>query len=65
MMYSVYLVFDEDNPDLEDDAIRKYVNTHKLIPKMHGPAMFDQQKREVMYSIQSITFKQTLLFTIL
>jgi len=49
MMYSVYLVFDEDNPDLEDESIREYVNTHNLIPKMQGQAMFDQQKREVMY----------------
>jgi hypothetical protein len=36
-MYAVFLAFNPVQPDLEDDAIRAYLDEHELIPKLRAP----------------------------
>ncbi len=49
MMYAVYLIFDEDFPDVEDESVKEYVAKNNLVPKQQGKAIYDDEEREVMY----------------
>ena len=48
-MYSVFLAFSKEHPDLEDEAIKAYLDAHELIPKAQGTDRFEDQEFEVMY----------------
>ena len=48
-MYSVFLAFSKEHPDLEDEAIKAYLDAHELIPKAQGTDWFEDQEFEVMY----------------
>lgn len=47
-MYSVFLAFNQVQPDQEDDAIRAYLDEHELIPKTQGTDVIDGQEFDVM-----------------
>ena len=47
-MYSVFLAFNQVQPDQEDDAIRAYLDEHELIPKTQGIDVIDGQEFDVM-----------------
>lgn len=40
-MYAGFLAFNPVQPDLEDDAIRAYLDEHELIPKTQGTDLID------------------------
>jgi hypothetical protein len=48
-MYAVFLAFSTEQPDLEDDAIKAYLDAHELIPKVQGTDQIDGQACEVLY----------------
>ena len=48
-MYAVFLAFSTEHPDLEDEAIKAYLNAHELIPKAQGTDKLEDQDFEVMY----------------
>ncbi len=48
-MYSVFLAFNPDRPDSEDEAVKAYLDQHELIPKMQGKDTVDGQEYDVMY----------------
>ena len=47
-MYAVFLAFNPVQPDLEDDAIRAYLDEHELIPKTQGTDLIDDWEFDVM-----------------
>ena len=48
-MYSVFLAFSKEHPDLEDEAIKAYLDAHELIPKAQGSDKFEDQEFDVLY----------------
>ena len=48
-MYSVFLSFNVENPDSEDEAVRSYLDEHDLEPKMRGTDTLEGQDFEVQY----------------
>src|SRR5262249_21783726 len=48
-MYTVFLAFSKEQPDLEDEAIKAYLDAHELIPKAQGTDRFADQDFEVLY----------------
>ena len=48
-MYSVFLAFDGAKPDLEDEAVKAYLDQHELIAKAQGKQNWDGQEFDVMY----------------
>ncbi len=49
LMYSVYLIFDRENPDAEDQAVREYLERNMLEPKRQGPTTHEDRECEMMY----------------
>ena len=49
MMYSVFLYFSDERQDAEDDAVRKYLSDHGLIPKREFTERVDETDFDVMY----------------
>ncbi len=49
LMHAVFLFFDEDTPDPEDQAIRDYLTEHKLAPKRETTTSWDEREWSVMY----------------
>ncbi len=48
-MSSVFLAFSKEQSDLEDDAVKAYLDEHELIPKVQGTDQIDGQEFEVLY----------------
>ena len=48
-MYSVFLAFNPELPDPEDEAVKSYLQEQELIPKMEGKDTVDGQEYDVMY----------------
>ena len=48
MMYSVYLIFDEEAPDAEDEAVRSYLTEHGLAPKRQSKTRWEDRDSEVI-----------------
>ena len=48
-MYTVFLAFNQDRPDSEDEAIRAYLEQHHLVPKTEGTQKLDNEDFQVMY----------------
>ena len=48
-MYSVFLAFNQDSPEPEDEAIRAYLTDKDLEPKAQGTQVWDGQELQVWY----------------
>ena len=48
-MYAVFLAFEEESPDPEDEAVKVYLEEHELIPKSQGTHTLDGQDFDVMH----------------
>ena len=48
-MHAVYLVFNAEQSDLEDEAVRQYLLEHKLYAKTTQKTMYEGWNCEVMY----------------
>ena len=48
-MYSVFLAFQKDEAEAEDEAVKAYIEEHELIPKMQGTDTVDGEELDVMY----------------
>ena len=48
-MYSVFLAFNQDRSDPEDEAIKAYLEEHHLVAKTQGNQKLDEEEFEVMY----------------
>ena len=49
LMHAVYLFFDEQTPDPEDQEVRDYLAAHKLEPKRTTTTTWDEREWHVMY----------------
>ncbi len=49
LMHAVYLFFDEDKPDPEDQEVRDYLAAHGLEPKRDTTTTWDGREWYVMY----------------
>ena len=48
-MYSILLAFNNEVPDMEDEAAKKYLEDYELIPKAEGKDTVDGVEHDVMY----------------
>ena len=48
-MYSIFLAFNKEHSDLEDKAVKAYLEEHELIPKAQGTDTLEGQEYDVMY----------------
>ena len=48
-MYSVFLAFQKDEAEAEDEAVKAYIEEHELIPKMQGTDTVEGEELDVMY----------------
>ncbi len=48
-MYAVYVAFSQDQPEVEDEEIRAYLQQHDLVPKWQERDRWEDQDFEVMY----------------
>ena len=48
-MYSIFLAFNTEHSDLEDKAVKAYLEEHELIPKAQGTDTLEGQEYDVMY----------------
>ena len=48
-MYSIFLAFNNEVPDMEDEAAKKYLEDCELIPKAQGKDTVDGIEHDVMY----------------
>ena len=49
LMHAVYLFFDEQTPDPEDQEVRDYLSAHQLEPKRTTTTTWDDREWYVMY----------------
>ena len=48
-MYSIFLAFNNERPDMEDETVKKYLEERELIPKVQGKDTVDGMEHDVMY----------------
>lgn len=48
-MYSVFLAFNPERPEPEDEAVRAYLAERDLEPKARGTQVWDGQEFQVLY----------------
>ena len=48
-MFAVFLIFNEQQPDPEDEPVRTYLNEHQLYPKQKSKSTHEGWDCEVMY----------------
>lgn len=48
-MYSIFLAFNNEQPDMEDETVKKYLEERELIPKVQGKDTVDGMEHDVMY----------------
>ena len=48
-MYSIFLAFNKEHSDSEDEAVKAYLEEHELIPKAQGTDTLEGQEYDVMY----------------
>ena len=48
-MHSIFLAFNKEHSDLEDKAVKAYLEEHELIPKAQGTDTLEGQEYDVMY----------------
>ena len=48
-MYSVFLTFNLESPDAEDEGVRRYLADHQLVPKRQSESVVESQRQEEIY----------------
>ena len=48
-MYSVFLTFNLEAPDAEDEAVRRYLADHQLVAKQQSESVVESQRCEEIY----------------